>query len=118
MPLNFKITYEVYHAPITTKYGAYIQVGEENSAILVGQYTLSQYAIFDWNFGGNPSIIQKSLKTGSYYPVELTYNNGVWNAQIDTDWTITRNEVYTHRDYVGVRTEQYGFIKNIKIKPL
>ena len=110
------MTYEAKNG--SSNYGAFAFIGEEEgNGLLCGQNAVNLKALWQIGYGTQSTSITSQKTTNTYYPCEIKYDNGVWTATLNGA-VITRNEVYTHREYVGFRAEAQGYIKNVIVMPL
>ena len=115
---NFKAEYKI-RITQTSYHGHYFQVGDASGAMLIGTTapTSSKSSIFAWNISGGNTNIPGSLQLDTWYTVEVSYIDGVWTVTIDGE-SATLQQQYTNRNYIGVRPETYGYVKEIKITEL
>ena len=118
LPSNFMIDYQVKQTS-TGYYGAYMQVGESNKGVLAGQQYSNKASIFDWGLSTTDRAdVDFTFENNQWYHYKFTYDDGVFRLNIDNVPIVSYTKIYTTRDYVGVRTESNGIIKEVKIKPL
>ena len=115
---NFKAEYKI-RITQTSYHGHYFQVGDASGAMLIGTTspTSNKTSIFAWNISGGSTNLPGSLQLDTWYTVEVSYIDGVWTVTIDGE-SATLQQQYTNRNYVGVRPETYGYVKEIKITEL
>ena len=115
---NFKAEYKI-RITQTSYHGHYFQIGDASGAMLIGTTapTSNKSSIFAWNISGGSTNIPGSLQLDTWYTVEVSYIDGVWTVSIDGE-SATLQQQYTNRNYIGVRPETYGYVKEIKITEL